>query len=92
MTISTIELVTIFSDVSKQAENYSISLYDQLIQEGVEKGIEAGIDQTNRKAIRAMLTLNMEKAMIATLSNLTPVNYNPAQPMSQGLRYTAKTL
>nr|ARK11149.1 hypothetical protein A6C57_12900 [Fibrella sp. ES10-3-2-2] len=66
----TIELVTIFSDVSKQAENYSISLYDQLIQEGVEKGIEAGIDQTNRKAIRAMLTLNMEKAMIASALEL----------------------
>ncbi|NID12998.1 hypothetical protein [Fibrivirga algicola] len=62
--------MTIFSDVSKQAENYSISLYDQLIQEGVEKGIEAGIDQTNRKAIRAMLTLNMEKAMIASALEL----------------------
>ncbi|WP_375446519.1 Rpn family recombination-promoting nuclease/putative transposase [uncultured Fibrella sp.] len=72
--LTKIELVTIFRDVSKQAENYNMSLYEQLIQEGIERGIEQGIergvDQTNRKAIKAMLKLNMDTSLIATALEL----------------------
>ncbi|MBO0948480.1 hypothetical protein [Fibrella forsythiae] len=47
-----------------------MSLYEQLIQEGVLKGIEPGIEQANRKAVIAMLKLKMEASLIATALEL----------------------
>lgn len=59
--LTNVELFAIFRTVSKQAEDYTMSLQERTLQEGREQGIEQGREQ----GIRAMLKLKMDAATIA---------------------------
>lgn len=63
------EAVIIFRTVSEQAENYNMSLYEQLIREGREQGIEQGREQGFElaliRATKAMFNLRMDASAIA---------------------------
>lgn len=82
------ELVVIFRSVSEQAQNYNMSLYEQLIQEGRQEGRQqgrqegqqVGLEQGLIKAVKAMRKLNMDAQTIAVALEL---------PLDQVQRYIA---
>lgn len=74
--LTTSEVIAIFSRISTQAGTIAMSAAQKLINEGIEKGIEQGIEQGIEKGIRGMLKLGMDAITIAAAFELPPKEVN----------------
>ncbi len=61
-----IEIMAIFTEISRKTEQIVMSAYESLIQEGLQKGMQ----EASLQFIRGLLKLNMDAQTIATVSEL----------------------
>lgn len=60
------QVVTIFRKISRRTGDIAMSTAERLINEGIEKGIEQGMQLATLRSIKSMLKLKMDAKTIAT--------------------------
>ena len=68
--LSKMQVVAIFQKISRQTGETAMTTAERLINEGIERGIEKGIDIANVRHVRGLLKLGMEATTIAAALEL----------------------
>ncbi|MBD2756207.1 Rpn family recombination-promoting nuclease/putative transposase [Spirosoma validum] len=80
------QVVTIFRKISIQTGAVAMTTAERLINEGLEKGIEQGVELATVRAIKSMLKLNMDAKTIAAALDIPLTNVNDLiQKIKSGL-------